>query len=150
MRYTAFKTTTSLPPEKHGQHDLHLHQWPMVHMEPQEQLACLARGKLKSSLTGNTSEIILAKLYQLSYKARGHNITPVQPPFPPPPRVPMGHGVHYDKFSGIAILPFAGPRKPGNYLKVVMSWEGFQKLMPKNAIFNYSPPYFSEKMLDFD
>ena len=44
------------------------------------------------------------------------------------------------KHAGIAILPFAGPRKPGNYLKVVMSWEGFQKLMPKNAIFNYLPP----------
>ena len=49
-------------------------------------------------------------------------------------------GISLYIYSGIAILPFAGPRKPGNYLKVVMSLEGFQKLMPKNAIFNYLPP----------
>ena len=44
-------TTTSLLPEKHdqhdllhnpGQHNLHLHQQPLVHMEPHEQLRQLA------------------------------------------------------------------------------------------------------------
>ena len=43
-------TTTSLPLEKHDEHDLHhpgqnnlhLHQQPLVHMEPHEQLRQLA------------------------------------------------------------------------------------------------------------
>ena len=83
-------TTTSLPLEKHDEHDLHhpgqnnlhLHQQPLVHMEPQEQLAwpdgrCVGR----ESGTIADCEEIWNKIEKIipTYEARGHTQLPRVP-----------------------------------------------------------------------